>query len=236
MEAVILAGGKGTRLQPYTTDIPKPLVPIGDMPVIEILLRQMKKAGVGRVHVAVNHLAHLVMAVLGDGSSIGLDIRYAIEDTPLSTAGPLTRIADLPEQFIVANGDILTDLNIAELYRFHVARKPLATIASYNRSEKVDFGVLATDRSGRLTGFQEKPSLQFSVSMGIYVFSREILPHIPSDRQYGFDELMVDLLARGLPIMTFPYDGYWLDIGRPADYERALKDIDIIRGFSHHPL
>ncbi|MEW6050621.1 MAG: nucleotidyltransferase family protein [Candidatus Zixiibacteriota bacterium] len=232
MEAIILAGGKGTRLQPYTSDIPKPLVPIGDTPVIEILLRHLKKAGVTRVHVAVNHLAHLVIAVLGDGSSLGLEIRYAIEDTPLSTAGPLTRIADLPEQFIVANGDILTDLDIAELFQFHAARRPLATIASHVRSEKVDFGVLQTDPSGRLTGFQEKPSLQFAVSMGIYVFSREILRYIPKDRPYGFDELMIDLIARGLPVMTFPFSGYWLDIGRPADYERALRDVDTIRAFS----
>ena len=235
MEAVILAGGKGTRLHPYTSDIPKPLVPIGDTPVIEILLRQLRKAGVSRVHIAVNHLAHLIMAVLGDGSSMGIEIRYEIEDSPLSTAGPLRRIANLPDHFLVVNGDILTDLDVAELYRFHAKTKALATIASHLRSEKVDFGVLHTDQSGRLTGFQEKPSLQFAVSMGVYVFSQEILSYIPSDRPYGFDELILDLIAGDRPVMTYPYDGYWLDIGRPADYERALRDIEIIRGFTNRP-
>jgi NDP-mannose synthase len=231
MEAVILAGGKGTRLQPYTSDIPKPLVPIGERPVIEILLGQLKKAGVTRVHMAVNHLAHLVMAVLGDGKGLGLEIRYAVEESPLSTVAPIARIADLPEQFLVANGDIITDLDVAALYRFHEEHRPLVTVATFQRSEKIDFGVLTADGHGRVTGFQEKPSLNCLVSMGIYVFSRDVLALVPKDGPFGFDDLMLKLLAEKHPVCSYRHEGYWLDIGRPGDYERALADLPRIRTF-----
>ncbi len=231
MEAVILAGGRGTRLQPYTSDIPKPLVPIGERPVIEILLGQLRRAGVTKVHVAVNHLAHLVMALLGDGKGLGLEIRYAVEDRPLSTVAPIARITDLPEQFLVANGDIITDLDVAALYRFHSERKPLVTVATYRRAERIDYGVLTADAGGRVIGFQEKPTLDCLVSMGIYVFSRDVLALVPKDEPFGFDDLMLKLLAEDRPVCSFGHDGYWLDIGRPGDYEQALADLPRIRTF-----
>lgn len=228
MEAVILAGGKGTRLQPYTNETPKPLVPIGNTPIIEILLRTLRRSGVTRVHLAVNHLAHLIMAVLGDGRELGLEINYTAEDQPLSTIGPLTLIKNLPEQFIVANGDIITDLNIAELWESHVRSRALVTVATQRRTEKIDFGVLEANAENQVTGFCEKPEYSFAVSMGLYVFSREVLRYVPAGQPFGFDQLILELLKQNQKVMQYPYSGFWLDIGRPDDYERAQHDQDKI--------
>lgn len=224
MEAVILAGGKGTRLQPYTNEVPKPLVPLGNRPIIEILLRQLRKSGVSKVHVAVNHLAHLIVAVLGDGKKLGLEIVYTVEDKPLSTVGPLSLIADLPENFIVANGDILTDLDASALFRAHLESGALLTVATHLRTEKIDFGVLECAGDNTVTGFREKPQYDFAVSMGIYVFSRKILSLVPTNEPFGFDQLILKLLEQKQRVVQFPYGGFWLDIGRPDDYERALRE------------
>ncbi|MFZ1685383.1 MAG: sugar phosphate nucleotidyltransferase [Candidatus Zixiibacteriota bacterium] len=224
MDAVILAGGKGSRLQPFTNELPKPLVPLGETPIIALLLRQLRKTGVTRAHLAVNHLAHLIMAVLGDGAGLGLEITYTVEDQPLSTIGPLRLIKNLPEHFIVANGDILTDLDVSSLYDAHVASKALVTVATYPRTERIDFGVLETDSNHRVIGFQEKPAYEFRVSMGLYVMSKRVLEFVPENRAYGFDELILDLLERGELVKEYPYSGFWLDIGRPDDYERAQMD------------
>ncbi len=231
LHAVILAGGKGTRLHPYTNDVPKPLVPLGETPIIEVLLRQMKKSGVGKVHVAVNHLAHLIMAVLGDGKALGMEISYSVEDKPLSTVAPIKLIAGLPEHFIVANGDILTDLDVRKLYEHHLQKKAAMTIATYIRTEKIDFGVLDSTADGRVVQFAEKPNLQFAVSMGVYVFSKRVLEYVPDGEPFGFDELVLKLLAHDEPIMQYPYDGFWLDIGRTDDYQRALTELDRIKSW-----
>jgi len=228
MEAVVLAGGKGTRLRPYTNDIPKPLIPLGDKPIIEILLGQLKKGGVTKAHIAVNHLAHMVTAALGGGSAIGLELRYSVEDSPLGTIGPLKLLCDLPEHFLVVNGDILSDINVSELFDFHCRQKGLLTVATHQRTERIDFGVLESDGSGRVTGFTEKPRYDFSVSMGIYVFSRELLKYVPDRKPFGFDELVLALLARGERVFSFPYAGFWLDLGRLDDYENALRNQDEI--------
>jgi NDP-mannose synthase len=230
MEAVILAGGKGTRLQPFTNELPKPLVPLGNRPIIELLLRHLRKSGVTRAHVAVNHMAQLIMAILGDGSSLGLEISYTTEERPLSTIGPLKLIKQLPDHFIVANGDILTDLDVAELYRAHVSANRLVTVATYPRTEKIDFGVLEIGDHDRVVGFREKPAYEFQVSMGLYVFSRRVLELVPEGQPYGFDQLMLDLLKRGEPVHQYPYQGLWLDIGRPDDYFKAESMRDEILG------
>ncbi len=229
MEAVILAGGKGARLQPYTAEIPKPLVTVGDMPIIEILLRRMKKCGIRKVHMAVNHLAHLIMAVLGDGSRLGMEILYLHEETPLSTVGPLKLIKNLPEHFIVANGDILTDLNFQILFDHHLSSQAKLTVATHQRTSKIDYGVMELGSDGTLTGFHEKPEYSFTVSMGIYVFSRGRLKLVPTEQKFGFDDLMFTLLERKERVNLFPFDGYWLDIGRPEDYQQANQDIDKVR-------
>jgi NDP-sugar pyrophosphorylase family protein len=231
MEAVILAGGRGTRLKPFTTTLPKPLVPVGERAIIEIVLNRLKKGGVEKVHIALNHLAHLIEAVVGDGSRFGLEVAYCREEKPLSTVGPLKLIADLPNNFIVTNGDILSDIDIGRLYRHHLDNGALVTVATSQRTEKMDFGVMEISDSGFITGFKEKPEYNLTVSMGIYVFKKAVLDFVPENEKYGFDDLMYELLRRQQPVGYYPYDGYWLDIGRPADYEQALRDIAIIEKF-----
>ncbi|MDH3891420.1 MAG: sugar phosphate nucleotidyltransferase [candidate division Zixibacteria bacterium] len=225
MEAVILAGGKGTRLQPLTDEIPKPLAPVGDRPIIEILLTRMKQCGVTRVHVAVNHLAHLIKAAIGDGERFGLEIVYAQENQPLSTVGPVKTIPTLPDHFLVANGDILTDLDFGKLFDHHLKSNAGLTVAVHHRINTVDYGVLETDSDGLVTSFTEKPEQLLSVSMGVYVFSRELLAVVPEGRPFGFDDLMLKLLEQGEAVGTYRYDGYWLDIGRLEDYHQAQRDI-----------
>ncbi|MBD3367463.1 MAG: NTP transferase domain-containing protein [Candidatus Eisenbacteria bacterium] len=226
MRAVLLAGGRGTRLRPFTTTIPKPLVPVGDIPIMELLLRQLASYGCDRVTVAVGHMAQLIMAYFGDGAKWGLSIDYSIEDEPLNTIGPLKLIPDLPEYFLVMNGDLLTDLDMAKLFASHVESGAVGTVATYERDVKIDFGVLQYDADRRVTGFVEKPVEHFSVSMGIYAFSRQILEMVPEGKPFGFDELMIGSVERGLDVRAYPHDGYWLDIGRPDDYDQANRDVD----------
>ncbi len=225
MEAVVLAGGKGSRLLPLTEDLPKPLVTIGDKPILEILLTRMKSCGVTRVHLAVNHLADMIEKKIGDGGRFGLNISYWHEKQPLSTVGPIKRIGSLPEHFIVANGDILTDLDFSDLYKSHVTLNAELTVAVHRRTNTVDYGVLEVNNEGLVTSFAEKPSEQVTVSMGIYVFSRELLAIVPDNKPFGFDDLMHLMLNRHKPVHTYSYEGYWLDIGRPEDYLQARRDI-----------
>ncbi|UCE24902.1 MAG: NTP transferase domain-containing protein [Candidatus Zixiibacteriota bacterium] len=225
MQAVVLAGGKGARLKPYTTEIPKPLVPLGDKPVIEILLAGLKKHGANDVVICVNHLAHLISSVLEDGERFGLNIRYSLEKEPLSTVAPLKLIENLQDNFLVANGDILTDLDFNKLYQHHLESEAGLTVATHQRRHKVDYGVIGTGDDNRVVAFEEKPTAEFTVSMGIYVFSKRILDLVPDGAPFGFDDLMYLLLEKNEPVGTFPFDGYWMDIGRPDDYEQAKEDI-----------
>jgi len=219
--AVILAGGKGTRLRPYTAVLPKPLMPVGDYPILEIIIRQLVKHGFDHITLAVNHQAELFKAFFGDGSKWNITIDYSLEETPLSTMGPLKLIPDLPENFLVMNGDVLTDLDFSTFHDDHAGSKNLFTISAFQREEKIEYGVLET-KNDKLTGFSEKPTFNFNVSMGVYMASREILKHIPENEKYGFDNLMIDLINAGTPANVKIYDGYWLDIGRPDDYEEAI--------------
>ena len=225
MQAVILAGGRGTRLEPYTTEIPKPLVPLGGKPIIENLLTRLKAHGVTDVTICVNHLAHLIAAVLDDGKQLGLKIKYSLEDQPLSTVAPLKLVKDLKDNFLVANGDILTELDFGKLYQNHLDSGCKLTVATHRRKNKIDYGVITADDNGRVTSFEEKPVFDFTVSMGIYVFSKSVLDIVPDNEPFGFDDLMLKLLELKEPINTYPFDGYWMDIGRPDDYERAREDI-----------
>ncbi len=222
MRAVILAGGKGTRLRPYTTLIPKPLVPLGGKySILEIIIMQLVKSGFTHITLAVNHLSHLIMSYFGDGSRLGVRLDYSLEEGELSTIGPLTLIDDLPENFLVMNGDILCDLNYRDFFNAHVASGSRVSVSAYRRQVKVDFGVLRYDDDGHLNEFQEKPVYDFDVSMGIYCISRPVIDALPRGTKYGFDDLMIDGLANNNVIDIRPFSGYWLDIGRPDDYEYA---------------
>ena len=222
MRAVILAGGKGTRLRPFTTLIPKPLVPLGDRySILEIIIMQLARSGFTRITLAVNHLSRLIMAYFGDGSRLGVAIDYSLEARDLSTIGPLTLIDDLPQDFLVMNGDILCDLDYRAFFDAHVKAGSRISVSAYRRQAKIDFGVLRYDAAGRLTEFQEKPAIDVDVSMGIYCINRSVIDALPRGVAYGFDKLMIDGLDRGQEISVRPFTGYWLDIGRPDDYEYA---------------
>jgi NDP-sugar pyrophosphorylase family protein len=225
MHAVILAGGKGVRLRPYTTALPKPLVPIGERyAILEIVLRQLADQGFRSVTLAINHLGALIRAFVGDGSQWGLTVDYIEETVPLSTVGPLFVIKDrLPEQFLVMNGDVLTDLDYGDLLHSHALSSTPLTVATYQRTVKIDFGVLAVE-SDRLVGFTEKPTYSYRVSMGVYGMSRETLRPYPAGLAFGFDQLVLDLLDRQEYPASYPFDGYWLDIGRPEDYDEANRN------------
>lgn len=223
MRAVILAGGKGTRLRPYTTLIPKPLVPLGGrFSILEIVLMQLSRAGFTHVTLAVNHLSNLIKAYFGEGRQWNLKIDYSLEDKPLSTIGPLTLIDDLPENFLVMNGDILCDLDFGRFYRDHVERGSEVSVSAFRREVKIDFGVLGYRQDECiLQEFTEKPTYSFDVSMGIYCVRRDVVRRLPRGEPYGFDNLMIDGIRDGRRIRVCPFDGYWLDIGRPDDYEYA---------------
>lgn len=229
MKAVVLAGGKGARLAPYTKILPKPLMPIGDMPILEILLRQMKQAGVEEVILTVGHLAQLLQAFFQDGARFGLKIQYSYEDHPLGTAGPLSLIQGLDDTFLVTNGDVLTTLNLQDLVEAHRKSGAAATIAMHARHVNIDLGVLQLDQSNNVIGYIEKPTYDFKVSMGIYVFEPEVLAYIPKNRYLDFPDLILKLLQNNLGVYGFSFDGYWQDLGRPDDYEQAVRDFEGIR-------
>ena len=220
-EAFILAGGKGVRLRPYTTLIPKPLVPIGDRSIIEIVLRQLACHGFTKATIAIGHLGQLIRAFVGDGSQWGIEVDYAHEDCPLGTIGPaLFDLDRRPDHFLIMNGDILTDLPYDAFLDAHIDSGAPLTVATYEREHRVDFGVL--DLDGRsIVQFREKPTYTYSVSMGVYAVSAEMLGGYRAGQPFGFDDLILDLLRKGLRPANYPFSGFWLDIGRPDDYDRA---------------
>lgn len=220
MKAVILAGGKGTRLKPFTYILPKPLVPVGEKPVLAILLEGLKKAGIKDVIFCVSHMAELIMAYFGNGEKFNINIEYSMEEKPLGTIAPLKLLKNLPENFLVMNGDLYTDLNFKEIYDHHIKQNCLITVGATQRKVKIDFGVLGVEKH-RLKSFTEKPEYCHDVSMGIYVFNRKVLEMVPEETHYGFDDLVLDLLDRKESINIYNYKGFWLDLGRIEDFDRA---------------
>ena len=224
--AIVLAGGVGTRLRPYTVVLPKPLMPIGDYPILEVIVRQLVHQGFTQITLAVNHQAEILRAFFGDGKKWGVRIDYSLETKPMSTVAPLWLISDLPENFLLMNGDLLTDFDLSSFLERHVDCGRLFTIAAARRLQLIDYGVLNIDSSHRLTGFSEKPQMEYLVSMGVYAVNRRILQFVPPDSKYGFDDLMKDLLSKDELVTVEPYEGYWLDIGRPDDYVRAVEEFE----------
>jgi NDP-sugar pyrophosphorylase family protein len=226
MKVVILAGGKGRRLYPYTVVLPKPLMPIGDFPILEVILRQLKNSHLVDVTLAVGHLGNLIQTYFADGSKWGVKIKYSFEEEPLGTVGPLTRLKDLSQTFMVMNGDLLTTLNYLDLIEHHKKQKAVATVAAQKRSVDVDFGVIQKDKDERMAKYIEKPRLSYLVSMGIYIFEPEILDFIPKGKKFDFPDLMQLLLKKDEKVALYESSDFWLDIGRPDDYQKAVEEFE----------
>jgi NDP-sugar pyrophosphorylase family protein len=222
MRAVILAGGQGSRLRPYTLVLPKPLVPVGERPILELILRQLRAGGFRHVDISVGHLGSLIQTYFGQDSNVpdGLTLEYHWEDEPLGTAGALRNIDGLSEPFLAMNGDILTDLPYAELMEQHIAGDAALTIATYRRDHQVSLGVIEHE-DGAVRDYIEKPTMQYDVSMGVYAYHPRVLAHIPPGR-FDFPDVVKALLAAGEIVRTYEFDGMWFDIGTPGDHERAV--------------
>ncbi|MCS6994182.1 MAG: sugar phosphate nucleotidyltransferase [Anaerolineales bacterium] len=229
MRAVILAGGKGTRLAPYTKILPKPLMPIGEFPILEVILRQMKMAGIDRVTLTVGHLSSLLRTFFQDGEAWGLKIEYSYEASPLGTAGPIALIEDLNDTFLVTNGDVLTTLRFSDVVAFHRQHRATATIAVHHRKVKIDLGVIQWNGKPEINGYIEKPTYDYCVSMGVYVFEPRVLQYIPKGQYLDFPDLVKILLAAGEKVVGYEFSGYWQDLGRPDDYEQAARDFEAMR-------
>ena len=223
MRAVVLAGGAGRRLEPYTITFPKPMVPVGDLPILEIVVRQLKASGFDHITLAVGHLAELLMAYFKDGRRWGVRIDYSREEQPLGTVGPLAVIDDLPETFLVMNGDVLTTLRYDRLYAYHKLSEAELTIACHRCSTKIDLGVIEFDGKLEVTGYREKPMLSYDVSMGVYLFNRSVLDTFEAGRYFDFPSLVTALVERERPVKVYLSGDDWLDIGRPDDYAHASK-------------
>ncbi len=224
MMAVILAGGKGVRLKPFTMVIPKPLLPIGELPIIEVVIRQIAAAGIRRIAIMLGYMAQLFIATFGDGSRWGVKIEYYIEEKPLGTAGSLRMLKNPEKHLVVMNGDILTTLDYKDILKYHSANKAWGTIAVTQRKAHIDYGVIIKSEDGLLHEYREKPVLEYDVSMGINVLSSESLSFIPSDGKFDIPELMTALTNSDRKVMCFDTDCYWQDIGRFEDYEQASAD------------
>ncbi len=223
MKAVIQAGGLGTRLKPYTMVLPKPLMPIGNQPVLELLLKWLRRNGTRDAYVTTGYLGHLIGAVCGDGSQWDMRLKYTRETMPLGTVGALSLLRDdLDGTFLMLNGDVLTDLDINAFGAFHRSHGGLLTIATARRKIRLDFGIIE-ERDGHVMGFREKPSLYHTVSMGIYCMQPEIIDLIPRGVAFGFDDLIFCLLGKGLDVHCYEHEGLWLDIGRVEDFQEAQE-------------
>jgi NDP-sugar pyrophosphorylase family protein len=229
VRAIILAGGKGVRLAPLTDVIPKPLVPIGGMPVLEIVIRQLEANGFHHITLAVGYLADLIKAYFQDGSRWGVKIDYSYEAQPLGTAGPLSLIEGLSETFLVMNADILTDMDYQALVGYHRFHGGVATIGAFERQEKIDLGVIISDGHCHITDYIEKPTQQYLVSMGLYVFEPRVLEFISENEYLDFPDLVKRLLGAELPVCFQLFSGYWLDVGRHGDYNKAAEEFEQLR-------
>ncbi len=231
MRAIILAGGKGVRLAPLTDIIPKPLVPLGGMPIMELVIRQLEAHGFRHITLAVGYLSELIRAYFQDGSKWGVKLDYSYESQPLGTAGPLALIKDLRETFLVMNADVLTNLDYQELLGYHQRHGGMATIGAYERQVQIDLGVIIPDGDCRIKDYVEKPTSSHLVSMGIYIFEPEVMDFIRPGKYLDFPDLVKLLLQGGQAVHYYNFSGYWLDIGRHEDYARAAAELENIKVF-----
>jgi NDP-sugar pyrophosphorylase family protein len=224
MRAVIMAGGRGTRLAPLTTVLPKPLMPLTDRPIIDVILRQLVAAGVEEVTVSVGHLGGLIESWIRHDSDYGIPVTFLYEDEPLGTAGALGNIDRTEGTFLAMNGDILTTLEFADLAHVHEASGAIATMAVTERSVAVEYGVVHTSAVGHVERLEEKPVLRYTISMGVYAFSPQIVGLIDPGEHLHFPDLLLRAIDRGETVGTYPFDGHWRDIGNRDDYEAAITE------------
>lgn len=225
LRAVILAGGKGVRLRPFTVNFPKPLMPLGDTPVIEVLIKRLVGYGITDITLTLGHLAELIKAYFHTHNRLTTQVRlrYVEENEPTGTAGSLASVPGLDNTFLVMNGDLLTDLDFDALVSFHRCQGAVLTIAAYRRRVKIDLGVLECGDDYRIIGYKEKPEHSYDVSMGIYVYEPSVLKFIAPQTYLDFPDLVLKLIAAGEKVCAMPCDCLWLDIGRPDDYARAQE-------------
>jgi NDP-mannose synthase len=228
VDAVIITGGKGTRMAPYTKVLPKGLLPIGEGPILELIIKQLKYYGFNSITLAVGYLAPLIQAYFEDGSSLGVHIQYQVESEPLGTAGPLRSLKNLDQPFLVLNCDVLTTLNLREFFGFHSQGRGLLTVASQWKKTQIHLGVLEADQH-RVVRFIEKPTQEFRVSMGIYMMHPDVLRYIPEGIMFDVPDLIQSLLDDGQVVYHYDNDAYWLDIGRFEDYAKAEEDFENIK-------
>jgi len=223
MKAIILSGGLGTRLKPFTEVIPKPLLPIGEKAVLEIQIEHLKANGFDHIYLATNYKSAYIENFFGDGSKYGVKLTISKEDKPLGTVGPVKLLqSELTEPFLVMNGDILTQLKYRNLFDFACQRDTLLTIGTTEIVTPFQFGNIKTD-GDLVTGIDEKPDIRTTILAGIYVFKPALLDIIPDNTLYGMDRLITDMLSRALPISHYSIKEYWLDIGQVKDYEKAQE-------------
>jgi NDP-sugar pyrophosphorylase family protein len=221
--AIIFAGGRGTRLAPYTSVLPKPLMPIGDRSILELVINQLSESGVADVTLCVGYLSHLIEAVVGNGFTQGVNVTYVREQEALGTAAPLRLVEGLDKTFFAMNGDVLTTLDFGDLLRHHRETGSIVTIATRERPIQIDYGVLHLRPTGdRVYKYTEKPKTTSTVSMGIYVLEPEALEYIPPEGHFDFPDLVKALLRARQPVGALRFDGLWFDIGRRDDYEEAV--------------
>jgi len=229
MQAVILAGGKGTRLKPYTLVLPKPLMPIGDMPVLEVVIRQLEKYGFRKIVMSVGYLAELLEAYFGDGSKWNVEISYSRESEPLGTAGSVGLIEHVEDDFIVMNGDILTSLNYSNLMKYHIKENSMITVAVCEKDVSIDLGVLKSNEKDEIYDYIEKPTFRYQVSTGVYAYNKKALKYIKGKRYLDFPDLIKILINNKEKVKAFRFNGYWLDIGRREDYEKATEEFEKLK-------
>jgi len=229
MKAIILAGGEGTRLSPSTELLPKPLKPIGDKPILEILIHQIKQAGIHKFVLTVGQLSYLIETYFQDGSSFDVNLKYSHERQPLGTAGPLSLIDGLDKTFLVTNGDVLSDIDITKLLNYHLEVGATATIAMYNKVVNIDLGVIHLNGGKQVIGYDEKPTFTYPVSMGLYIFEPKVLNYIPKNQHLDFPDLVHRLIDDDEPVFAYEFNGYWRDLGNKDDYELAIKDFETMR-------
>ncbi len=228
-QAVVLAGGRGTRLRPYTSILPKPLMPVGDIPILEVIVRQLRHHGFREIILAVGYLSSLIEAYFGNGEKWGVDIRYSHEPKALGTVGPLKLIDNLRPPFILMNGDVLTTLDYSKLFSFHLEENPFITVAAHEKSIQINLGVINKDDSNYISGYTEKPKLDYLASMGVYVFGEQAMDFIEKDEYMDFPDLIQLLVRRQHPVKVYPFNGRWIDIGIREEHEKAIEVFEALK-------